>query len=55
MSVLPHGAESVTCQADLFLIPHALLMSKDEVPWSSLRFQDHFALALFPLSLASWH
>lgn len=46
MSVLPHGAESVTCQADLLLI---LPMSLDEVSWSSLHFQDRVLWPFFPL------
>lgn len=57
MPVLPHGAEPVTCQADLLLIPHTLVMSKDGVPWSSLHFQDHLLwpqtppLSLYPPGL----
>lgn len=52
MPILPHGAESVRCQADLLLIPSALLTSKAEVSWSSLCFQDHLLWPPLPLFLA---
>ncbi|KAA8589099.1 hypothetical protein FQN60_010444, partial [Etheostoma spectabile] len=37
MSVLPHGAESVTCQANLLLIPHTFFTSKAELWYFSFQ------------------
>lgn len=60
MSVLPHGAEPITRQADLLLILCALAMSQDFFCWSWLRFQDRMLcpppipfLFSLPLSLSS--